>query len=454
MTLLSRNPYTGAVIGAFDAHTPAQVDAKLAEAETCFQEWRRLSFQERGDLFNRAAAILENQAPRWAELMTLEMGKPYSQALAEAKKCAWVCRFYAEQAAVFLADEPAETDAQKSWIRYQPLGAVLAVMPWNFPFWQVFRFAAPALMAGNVGLLKHASNVPQCALALETIFREAGFPQGAFQTLLISGAEASALMADPRIQAAALTGSEAAGASLARAAGAEIKKVVLELGGSDPFIVLASADLERALETALPARTQNNGQSCIAAKRFIAVESLADQFFERLSQAFANLKMGDPRLEDTEIGPLATEAIRDELHQQVQITLDSGAKLLTGGAPLPGAGYFYPPTLITDIPPTAPTYRQEFFGPVALGFRVPDLNSAIALANDVPFGLGACAWTQDPHEQEVCINELQAGAVFINSMVKSDPRLPFGGVKRSGIGRELGRLGILEFVNAKTVWVA
>ncbi|MEB3175241.1 MAG: NAD-dependent succinate-semialdehyde dehydrogenase [Cyanobacteriota bacterium] len=454
MTLLSRNPYTGAVLETFAPHTPAQVDAKLAQAERCFQDWRRLSFQARGDLFNRAAVILETQAPRWAELMTLEMGKPYSQALAEVKKCAWVCRFYAEQAPLFLADEPAETDAQKSWICYQPLGAVLAVMPWNFPFWQVFRFAAPALMAGNVGLLKHASNVPQCALALETIFREAGFPQGAFQTLLISGAEASALMTDLRVQAAALTGSEAAGASLAQAAGAEIKKVVLELGGSDPFIVLESADLDLALASAVPARMQNNGQSCIAAKRFIVVESLAEEFFGRLSRAFTNLKIGDPRLEDTEIGPLATEAIREELHQQVKTTLDAGAKLLTGGVPLPGAGYFYPPTLLIDIPPTAPTYRQEFFGPVALGFRVPDLEAAIALANDVPFGLGACAWTQDPEEQEICINELQAGAVFINSMVKSDPRLPFGGIKRSGIGRELGRLGILEFVNAKTVWLA
>jgi len=453
MALISCNPYTEQILGTFTPHNAEEVERRLSLAQSCFASFRHLPYSARAELLRQAADILSSEAPRWARLMTLEMGKPIQQAIAEVKKCALVCKFYADRGTEFLADEVVPTDGSHSFVRYQPLGVILAVMPWNFPFWQVFRFAAPALMAGNVAVLKHASNVPQCALALEEIFRRAGFPLGAWQTLLISGPQASALMADERIQGAALTGSEMAGASLARTAGEHIKKTVLELGGSDPFIVLESAHLEEALTTAVLARLQNNGQSCIAAKRFIVAESIADEFFDRLRAKFASLKIGDPLEEDTEIGPLATVSILQDLHQQVEQTLAAGATLLTGGQPLPGVGYFYPPTLMVDIPPEAPTYRAEFFGPVALGLRVSGLEEAIAVANDVPFGLGASAWTNIPAEQEKLIDELQAGAVFINGMVKSDPRLPFGGIKRSGIGRELGRLGILEFVNPKTVWI-
>ena len=454
MAIATINPSNGEVIQRFTAHSQETVNAKLAQAEQTFSHYRQTSWSQRRQWLTQAADILEQRSPEFARLMTLEMGKPITQAIAEVKKSALGCRFYAENAAEFLADEIVTTDAQRSFIRYQPLGPVLAVMPWNFPFWQVFRFAAPALMAGNVALLKHASNVPQCALALEAIFREAGFPEGVFQTLLISGAEASQLMGDRRIKAAALTGSEPAGASLAAAAGNAIKKTVLELGGSDPFIVLESADLEQAATVAVFARMQNNGQSCIAAKRFIVQESIAESFFSQLTEKFKVLNVGDPFEETTDIGPLATASILNDIETQVQQTLAAGATLRCGGQRLERSGYFYPPTLLTDIPPTAPTYREEFFGPVALGFTVRDLAEAIAVANDVPFGLGASAWTNNSQEQEMLINELEAGAVFINGMVKSDPRLPFGGIKRSGIGRELGKLGILEFVNAKTVWMA
>lgn len=453
MAIATINPANGQTIQTFTPHTPAEVDAKLTLAAQTFKTFRQLSFSQRGQWFHNAAQILEDRQREFAALMTLEMGKPIKQAIAEVNKCALVCRFYADKAAEFLADEPVETDASHSFIAYQPLGVILAVMPWNFPFWQVFRFAAPALMAGNVGILKHASNVPQCALALEAIFHDAGFPPGAFQTLLIGGKEASALMADDRIQAATLTGSEPAGASLASAAGQHIKKTVLELGGSDPFIVLEDADLEEALNTAVPARMQNNGQSCIAAKRFIVQASIADTFFAQLTEKLQALNLGDPTLESTDIGPLATPGILQDLVEQVEQTLAAGARCWCGGKPLDQAGNYYPPTLLTDIPPTAPTYRQEFFGPVALGFSVPDLDAAIALANDIPFGLGASAWTNNPEAQQRLIRELEAGAVFINGMTKSDPRIPFGGIKRSGFGRELGRMGILEFVNAKTVWV-
>lgn len=452
--IISMNPYNGEVLKHFSPDDGPALEAKLCRAEQAFQSYRRTSFGQRSQWLQRVADLLDQRQAEYARLMTLEMGKPLSQARGEVEKCAWVCRFYAEKAESFLTDELVETDARRSFIRYQPLGIILAVMPWNFPFWQVFRFAAPALMAGNVGLLKHASNVPQSALVLADLFQEAGFAEGVFQSLLISGAEASALMADHRIKAAALTGSEAAGSSLASAAGRQIKKTVLELGGSDPFIVLDSADLEQAVEGAVMARLQNNGQSCIAAKRFIVQATVADQFFSQLCQRFQALKLGDPMEETTDIGPLATAQILADLDTQVKQTLQAGATLLCGGHPLDEPGYFYPPTLITDISPQAPTYREEFFGPVALGFRINTIQEAIALANDVPFGLGACAWTQNPAEQEQLINELEAGAVFINGMVKSDPRLPFGGIKRSGFGRELGRPGILEFVNTKTIWLA
>ncbi|MEB3311522.1 MAG: NAD-dependent succinate-semialdehyde dehydrogenase [Snowella sp.] len=453
MAIATINPNTGECLKTFSPHSPAEIENKLALAAQTFQDYRKLPFSQRSQWLSQASQILKDNAREFAELMTLEMGKPIQQAIAEVNKSALGCQFYADNAEKLLEDELVTTDAQKSLIRYQPLGIILAVMPWNFPFWQVFRFAAPALMAGNVAVLKHASNVPQCALKLEEIFRLAGFPEGAFQTLLISGPEASALMADARIKGAALTGSEQAGSSLASAAGKQIKRTVLELGGSDPFIVLESADLEMAADVAVFARMQNNGQSCIAAKRFIVVDSVADRFFDLLTHKLNALQVGDPMDEQTDIGPLATESILRDLEKQVEQTVQAGATVRLGGKALAQIGYFYPPTLLIDIPATASTYREEFFGPVALGFRVKNLDEAIALANDIPFGLGASGWTNDLQEQERLINEIEAGAVFINGMVKSDPRIPFGGIKRSGYGRELGRMGILEFVNAKTVWI-
>ncbi|MCH2050123.1 MAG: NAD-dependent succinate-semialdehyde dehydrogenase [Trichodesmium sp. ALOHA_ZT_67] len=454
MQIATVNPATGEVLKTFEQITDTQIEAKLELAEKTFRAYCQTSITQRGEWLLAAADILEKNAEKFGKIMTLEMGKTISGAIAEAKKCALVCRYYAEKATEFLADVPAQTDASKSFVRYQPIGPVLAVMPWNFPFWQVFRFAAPALMAGNVGLLKHASNVPQCALAIEEIFQEAGFPEGVFQTLLISSDKVSGIMMDDRVKAGTLTGSEPAGASLAATAGRAIKKTVLELGGSDPFIVLESADLETAVTTAVTARMLNNGQSCIAAKRFILADAIADQFQEGLVEKFEALKVGDPMLPDTNIGPLATPSILEELNAQVEASVEKGAKILTGGhllSDLPGN--FYPPTILAEIPISSPAYQEEFFGPVALVFRVANIDEAINLANNTPFGLGASAWTKDTGERERLISELEAGAVFINGLVKSDPRLPFGGIKRSGYGRELSREGILEFVNIKTVWV-
>ncbi|MDE5099692.1 MAG: NAD-dependent succinate-semialdehyde dehydrogenase [Trichodesmium sp. St16_bin4-tuft] len=454
MQIATVNPATGEVLKTFEQITDTQIEAKLELAEKTFRAYCQTSITQRGEWLLAAADILEKNAEKFGKIMTLEMGKTISGAIAEAKKCALVCRYYAEKATEFLADVPAQTDASKSFVRYQPIGPVLAVMPWNFPFWQVFRFAAPALMAGNVGLLKHASNVPQCALAIEEIFQEAGFPEGVFHTLLISSDKVSGIMMDDRVKAGTLTGSEPAGASLAATAGRAIKKTVLELGGSDPFIVLESADLETAVTTAVTARMLNNGQSCIAAKRFILADAIADQFQEGLVEKFEALKVGDPMLPDTNIGPLATPSILEELNAQVEASVEKGAKILTGGhllSDLPGN--FYPPTILAEIPISSPAYQEEFFGPVALVFRVANIDEAINLANNTPFGLGASAWTKDTGETERLISELEAGAVFINGLVKSDPRLPFGGIKRSGYGRELSREGILEFVNIKTVWV-
>jgi len=454
MGIATVNPATGQTLQTFEPLTEAEVEQKLALADDTFPHYRQTPFPQRAAWLNRAAEILEQQRQALAKTMTVEMGKPLKAAIAEVEKCAWVCRYYAEQGPLFLTDQPAQTDATQSFVRYQPLGPILAVMPWNFPFWQVFRFAAPALMAGNVGLLKHASNVPQCALAIEEIFREAGFPPGVFQTLLVGSEKVADLVADPRIKAATLTGSEAAGASLAAAAGRHIKKTVLELGGSDPFVVLESADLEAALSTAVTARMLNNGQSCIAAKRFIVAEAIADAFEQGLIARFQALQIGDPMDDKTDIGPLATPAILQELDRQVQTCVQQGSRVLTGGQPLSDRpGNFYPPTILTDLSPGGLGDTEEFFGPVALLFRVPNLEAAIDLANRTPFGLGASAWTQDQQEQEQLIAELEAGAVFINGLVKSDPRLPFGGIKRSGYGRELGKEGIHEFVNIKTVWV-
>jgi len=385
--------------------------------------------------------------------MTLEMGKPLRAAVAEAAKCATACRYYAENAERFLADELVETSAKRSFIRYLPIGPVLAVMPWNFPFWQVIRFGAPALMAGNVGLLKHASNVPQCAIKIEEIFRAAGFPDGAFQTLLIGSHKVDALLADPRIVAATLTGSEQAGIQVGMGAARRIKKVVLELGGSDPFIVMPSADLEAAVASAVESRIINNGQSCIAAKRFIVAESIAEAFERKFVGRMEALIVGDPLDEKTELGPLATADAVVTLDADVHKTIEAGARLLTGGRPLPRPGNYYAPTVLTNIPKNSPAYQEEFFGPVASIFRVTDADEAIRIANDSRFGLGASAWTLDDGERERFINELEVGMVFINKMVASDPRVPFGGVKQSGYGRELGVHGIREFTNIKTVWI-
>src|SRR5437868_3829216 len=457
MPISSINPATGEILQTFDSLNEQQLEVKLARASEAFREHRRSSFADRADRMVRAADILEAEKKTFARTMTLEMGKPINAAVQEAEKCAWVCRYYAENAEKHLADEVVETSATSSFIRYQPLGVVLAVMPWNFPFWQVFRFAAPALMAGNVGLLKHASNVPQCAFAIEDIFHRAGFSEGAFQTLLIGSDAVEKVLADPRVAAATLTGSEPAGRSVASTAGKEIKKTVLELGGSDPFIVMPSANFEEAVSTAVKARTINNGQSCIAAKRFIVHDAIYDRFEKEFVAGMKQLRVGDPITESTDIGPLATEQILKDLQDQVNVSVAAGAKLLTGGqrADLKGAlerGNFYEPAVLADIPKDSPAYRDELFGPVASLFRVNSIDEAIELANATMFGLGSAAWTNDPKERERFINEIEAGSVFINGMVASDPRLPFGGVKHSGYGRELSYFGIREFVNIKTVW--
>ena len=454
MGIATTNPATGEILKTFEPLDEQTIELKLAQAQQTFEEYRKTTMAQRAQWLRVAADILERDKLDFGKVMTLEMGKTIKSAIAEVEKCALVCRYYADHGAEFLADVSVSTDASKSFLRYQPLGIILAVMPWNFPFWQVFRFAAPTLMAGNVGLLKHASNVPQCALAIETILKEAGFPEGAFQSLLIGANQVEAIVNDSRVKAATLTGSELAGAALAGAAGKQIKKVVLELGGSDPFIILKSADLEQAIVTAVTARMLNNGQSCIAAKRFIVEESIADEFEQRFVEKFQMLKMGDPMDENIDVGPLATPGILEELDQLVQVCIEKGCKVLTGGRPLSDRpGNFYPPTILTNFPPGTPAEQEEFFGPVALLFRVPDIDAAIKLANSTSFGLGASAWTNEAEQIERLIEEIEAGAVFINGLVKSDPRLPFGGIKRSGYGRELGSLGIHEFVNIKTVWV-
>ena len=453
MAIATINPATGECLKKFEPLSEQQIEEKIAAAAAAFAEYRKVPFAERARLMTRAGEILENEKKEFGRLMTLEMGKPVGAAVQEAAKCAWVCRYYAENAERFLADELVETTAARSYIHYQPLGPVLAVMPWNFPFWQVMRFAAPALMAGNVGLLKHASNVPQCALAIEDIFRRAGFPKGVFQTLLVSASQVERILDDPRVMAASLTGSEGAGIQVGVAAAKQIKKVVLELGGSDPFIVMPSDDLDAAVANAVKARVQNNGQSCIAAKRFIVAEKIADQFERKFVAKMESLVIGDPMQENVELGPLATPDGVADLQREVEKSVQAGARLLTGGKPLARPGNFYPPTVLTDIPRNSPAYREELFGPVACLFRAKDIDEAIAIANDSRFGLGASAWTNDEFERKRFVNELEAGMVFINKMVASDPRVPFGGVKQSGHGRELGVHGIREFTNIKTVWI-
>jgi succinate-semialdehyde dehydrogenase/glutarate-semialdehyde dehydrogenase len=453
MAIATINPNTGRTVRTFDPHTPAQVQEKVARAVEGARALRVLSAQERARLLSGVADALGKRREQLGQLMTLEMGKLRAAALAEVDKCALGCRYYAENGPRFLADEIIQTDAAKSLVRYQPLGVVLAVMPWNFPLWQVFRFCAPALAAGNAGLLKHASNVPQTALAVEEIVREAGFPEGSFQTLLIEARHVAALLEDPRIAAATLTGSEGAGRSIGEAAGRNLKKVVLELGGSDPYVVLPSADLDKAAEVAVTARVQNAGQSCIAAKRFIVHEAVYGDFARKMSGRMASLRVGDPSDPDTEVGPLASKQVLDDLDDQVRRMVAAGAKVLTGGKRMERPGFFYEPTLLSDAGPNTPGRDEEVFGPVATVFSVRDLDEAIELANATRFGLGAAAWTRDAAETARLCDELQAGSVFINGMVKSDPRLPFGGIKASGHGRELSVAGLREFVNVKTIWM-
>ncbi len=453
MPIATTNPTTGEVVQTFQPLADAQIEQKLQLAVSTFRTERKTPFSERARRMLKAAEILERDKEKFAHLMTLEMGKPYKAAVAEAMKSAGGCRYYAENAERFLADEVIETGGGKNFIRYRPIGPILAVMPWNFPFWQVFRFAAPALMAGDVGLLKHASMVPQCALAIEEIFKNAGFPQGVFQTLLIGADKVQKLVEDPRIVAATLTGSDGAGRSLGRAAGGQIKKTVLELGGSDPFLVLPSAKLEQAVKVAVTARIQNAGQSCIAAKRFIVHQQIAEEFEKRFVDAFKALKVGDPQDDATDVGPLASRQVLDDVDDQVRRSASKGAKTACGGKRLEDRpGFFYAPTVLLNAEKTA-AFQEEVFGPVAAVTRAKDLDHAIALANDTQFGLGAAAFSNDPKEQERLADELEAGSVFINGMVKSDPRLPFGGIKASGYGRELSQVGIREFTNAKTVWI-
>jgi succinate-semialdehyde dehydrogenase/glutarate-semialdehyde dehydrogenase len=454
MAIASINPATGEKLKEFTAHDEAEIEKRLKLAVTAFEKHRREPFARRADLMMTLASLLEQEKDELARIITLEMGKLFRDSVAEIKKCALSCRYYAENARRFLEDEPALTAASLSYLHYEPMGPVLAIMPWNFPFWQVFRFAAPALMGGNVGILKHAGNVPQCALALERLFCRAGFEPGILQALLIEAEQTEKVIVDPRVKAITLTGSDRAGSIVSSVAAREIKKSVLELGGSDPFIVMPSADFELAVKTAVKARTQNTGQSCIAAKRFFLADEIYDKFLDQFVGRMRSLKVGDPFDEAIDVGPLATENILKGVDDQVQKSIAMGAKLLTGGNRIAGPGFFYEPTVLVDVPKDAPAFREEVFGPVAAVLRVRNAAEAIELANDSKFGLGASAWTNDQVEQERFASELQSGMVFINSMVASDPRLPFGGIKRSGFGRELGKAGIREFMNAKAIWIA
>ncbi|HJR17028.1 MAG TPA: NAD-dependent succinate-semialdehyde dehydrogenase [Gemmatimonadales bacterium] len=453
MTIATVNPATGETVRTFSALSDSELEVRLQRAADTYLHYRRTPLSDRSRMLLKAAEILESEQQVFGRMMVLEMGKTLKAAVEEAVKCAWGCRYYAEHAERFLADEIVETSATRSLIIYQPVGPILAIMPWNFPFWQVFRFAAPALAAGNVGLLKHASNVPQCALAIEEIFRRAGFPEGCFQTLLIETGRVQKVIDDPRVAGVTLTGSTAAGSAVAAAAGKQVKKSVLELGGSDPFIVMPSANVTAAAETAVKARVINNGQSCIAAKRFIAVGNIAEEFEQRFVAGTRALVVGDPMDPATDVGPLANEAQVKTLEDQVQRSVSAGARLLTGGNRLNRPGYYFAPGVLADIAPDSPAYREEVFGPVALLFRARDIHEAIRIANDSPFGLGASAWTGDDGEGRRFIAELESGMVFINAMVASDPRLPFGGTKQSGYGRELSGYGLREFVNIKTVWI-
>src|SRR5881396_2781622 len=454
MAIASINPTTGEVLETFPETSGAELERILGRAVAAFRDWSRCPVDARTGPLGEAARLLRERKHRYARTMALEMGKPLAQGEAEAEKCAWACDYYAEHAEQFLSPVARPTDAARSYVRFDALGPVLAIMPWNFPFWQVFRFAAPALVAGNAGILKHAPTVSRCALEIEQLFREAGFPDGLFRAVVLSNEAVAPVIADPRIRAVTLTGSDHAGSQVAQHAGRELKKTVLELGGSDPFIVLADADLPAAASTAADARLVNSGQSCIAAKRFIVVEAVADRFLDRFVQELRSRRVGDPLARETQVGPQARVDLRDALHRQVEESVKRGAKLLLGGQVPPGKGAFYPATLLTAVDKGMPAFDEETFGPVAAVIRAKDEADAVRLANDSQFGLGASLWTQDRARAERMAAQIEAGSVFVNGLVKSDPRLPFGGIKRSGYGRELSEYGIREFVNIKSVWIA
>ena len=451
--ITSVNPATEEVLARFDAFTPDDVDRALDEAQDAFMAWRDRTIADRAVPVRRLATLLRERADKYGRLITIEMGKPIAEATAELEKCAWGAEHYAEHAARYLADEVIESSAQRSIVAFEPLGIVLAVMPWNFPFWQVIRFAAPALMAGNAAVLKHASNVPQCALAIEEVIRDAGFPEGLLRTVLVAGSAVEPVIADPRIRAVTLTGSSDTGSRIAELAGRALKKSVLELGGSDPYIVLADADLDAAAKVGARARNQNAGQSCIAAKRFIAVESIAPDFERRFAAEVEALRVGDPLDPKTQIGPLARADLRETLERQVSESVRMGARVLTGGQRGRGKGWYYQPTVLANVTEDMPVFKEETFGPVAAVLRVRDSDDAVRVANDSSYGLGASLWTRDLKLGEALARKIESGSVFVNGMVASDPRLPFGGIKRSGYGRELSSYGIKEFVNVQTIWI-
>ncbi|PLX85665.1 MAG: succinate-semialdehyde dehydrogenase [Desulfuromonas sp.] len=453
MALESINPATGELIETFTEWSDEQVASVIEEVDKAWMDWAHTTFEQRATLMKRAAQVLRDNIDEYARTMAVEMGKPISEGRGEINKCALCCDFYADHAEGFLADEPIESDGSKSYVGHRPIGTVLAVMPWNFPFWQVFRFAAPALMAGNTGVLKHSSNVPRCALQIEEVFVKAGFPANVFRTLMIGSRKVDAVIENPKVKAVTLTGSDIAGRKVAAKAGEMLKKTVLELGGSDPFVVLADADLDAAAAAAAKSRCINSGQSCIAAKRFIVVEEVYEAFLEKFTASMKALVIGDPLDESSQVGAQARHDLMLELHDQVKASVAAGAKVVLGGAPLERAGCFYPPTILTEVVPGVPAYTEELFGPVASVIRAENDADALHIANDTPFGLGACVWTADLEKGEAFAAHLEAGAAFVNGMVKSDPRLPFGGVKISGFGRELSYHGIKEFVNIQTVWV-
>ncbi len=453
MAIQTINPATGEIVKTFNGLSIDELGKIIKDSNSAFNNWKKTAFAERSKLMFNAAKVLRENKQRYAEILTLEMGKPILQAYSEVEKCAWICDYYAENTEKMLSKEIIKTDASESFVQFDPLGVVLAVMPWNFPYWQVFRFAAPALMAGNAGVLKHSSNVPMSALAIEEVFNKAGFPENIFRTLLINSSLVKAVIENPLVKAATLTGSEYAGRKVSEVSGRNLKKTVLELGGSDPFIILNDADLNAAVKTGVTARLINNGQSCIAAKRFIVVEDVYDEFESKFVEKMKKIIVGNPMDESTELGPLAREDLLLELNQQVQNSVKAGAKILTGGKRLERKGFYYPPTVISNVKKGMPAYSEELFGPVAIFIKAVDVNDAVRIANDTDFGLGASIWTNDIENAKKLATAIDSGAVFINGLVKSDPRLPFGGVKLSGYGRELSHYGIKEFVNIKSVWI-